>query len=86
METDNIYGLNWPNTKTGELAIVKCSPFMIGKANNFATRLCDNNNVWDKIDVTNCESFQYSLLLLEVHHYNYYCYYYAHVVSTLIHT
>ena len=63
METDNIYGLNWPNTKTGELAIVKCSPTI---ANNVATRLCNNNNIWDKINVTNCESFQYSLLLFEV--------------------
>ena len=55
METDNIYGLNWPNTKTGEQAIVRCSPFSFF-ANNVASRLCDNNNVWDKIDVTNCES------------------------------
>ena len=70
METDNIYGLNWPNTKTGELAIVKCSPFSITIGDNVATRLCNNNNIWDKINVTNCESSQYSDLLFDVRHYH----------------
>ena len=27
METNKIYGLNWPNAKSGELVIVKCSAF-----------------------------------------------------------
>ena len=76
METDAIYGLHWPNTKTGELAIVKCSVFSVTN-NNAATRLCNNNNIWDKIDVSNCESEKFSILLSEVHILNY-------VVSTLI--
>ena len=71
METDKIYGLNWPNAKSGELVIVKCSAF---SDTNNATRLCNNNNIWDKIDVSNCESDLYSILLLEV------CIYY--IVST----
>ena len=59
METDNIYGLNWPNTKTGELATIRCNT-------NNATRLCNNNNIWDKVDVSNCESGRYSSLLMVV--------------------
>ena len=66
-----MYGLHWPNTKTGELAIAKCSVFSDTNNINAATRLCNNNNIWDKIDVSNCESKEFSILLLEVHTYVY---------------
>jgi len=52
METDNIYGLNWPNTKTGELATIRCNT--------------NNNNIWGKIDVSTCETYRYSSLLMMV--------------------
>ena len=64
METDNIYGFNWPSTKAGHVAVVNCSVFI---NITFATRLCNINGVWDdNIDVSNCESDEYSFLSIRV--------------------
>lgn len=73
METDYIYGFNWPSTKAGHVAVVNCSVLV---NITVATRLCDINGVWDdNIDVSNCESDEFSLLSTQVttHHYIYVC-------------
>ena len=63
METDNVYGFNWPSTEAGHMAIVNCSVYI---NITVATRLCNINGVWDNIDVSNCESDEYSFLSIWV--------------------
>lgn len=65
MEIDEIYGLSWPNMKAGEAAIVNCSA-NIGTAT--ATRLCNNEKIWERVDASNCLSDSYSDLLKMVKH------------------
>ena len=65
MEIDKFYGLYWPNTKAGEVAVVDCLP-MIDKPISIATRLCNSNNIWENIDASKCESDTYLNLLHEV--------------------
>ena len=62
-EIDSTYGFNWPSTNAGDMAIVYC---LAMSDTSVATRLCNNNNVWGNIDVSNCESHSYSDLFTEV--------------------
>ncbi|XP_065912159.1 uncharacterized protein [Dysidea avara] len=57
METDNDYGITWPSTQAGEVAVVYCTETAT------ATRLCNINSIWQSFDVTGCETDQYTDLL-----------------------
>ena len=59
-----MYGLNWPNTNTGEVAVVRC-PLSCDAKKKSATRLCNSNNIWGIIDTSNCDD-EYSCILLGV--------------------
>ena len=79
METDYIYGFNWPSTKAGEVAIANCSARL---DMTVATRSCDINGVWDNnIDVSNCESHTYSSISTRV---NNLCTYINYVIRSHI--